>query len=254
MKRHKLKRIDSPNGRAYALKEDDKVSFFPSVTSVLSLKHSTYLADLESKIGKEELIEISQKAALRGTAMHAFLEHYLICIQKKGNPESCLLYTQRKTTDGLLNEMDKARVDAGRSLFYNVFHSGTLDRIKKVLFTEQFLYSKRYKFAGATDLGFLDFSDLIVITDFKSASSPREEDVINKYKCQVAAYVIAFEEMYKKPVHRGELWISHKDGLQIVEILGEEMEKFKLEFITLCELYHSMWDISVFETLYDQDI
>ena len=254
MKRNKLKRLDTEKGRAYVLDEDGKLSFLPSVTSILSLKSSAYLANLEEKIGKEELHEIAHRAALRGTAMHVFLENYLICLQKKGDKNSCLLYTQRKSTDLLLNEIEKERVSAGRSLFYNVYHSGIFDKIKKVLFTEQFLYSKQYLFAGTGDFAFLDVQNSIVMTDFKSASSHRPKDIVDKHKCQVAAYSIAFEELYKKPVNRGEIWISHNDGLQIEEVSGEELAEKKKEFLQLCETYHSMWDISPFIEAYKKDI
>jgi hypothetical protein len=250
-----LQRIDTPNGRAYALlRENDSPLFMPSVTSILSLKSSSYLTELEQKIGKEDLQRISDRAAKRGTAMHLFLENYMICIRKKGDPDSCLLYTQRKSTDTLLHEMDKDRVDNGRSLFYNLYHSGIFDKIKKVIFTEKFLHSEKFLFAGTTDFGFLDTRDYIVITDFKSASSPRDEDTIDKYKYQVAAYAIAFEEMYNKPVHRGEVWISYSDGLQIIEVCGEEMELKKVEFLELCTAYHSMWDVKPFEDYLRQDI
>jgi hypothetical protein len=250
-----LQRIDTPSGRAYALiQEGVKPLFLPSVTSILSLKHSSYLADLEEKIGKEDLQKISERAAKRGTAMHLFLENYMICLKHKGDADACLLYTQRKSTDTLLHDMDKDRVDVGRSLFYNVYHSGLFDKIKKVIFTEKFLHSVEYLFAGTTDFGFLDINDYVVITDFKSASSPRDGETIDKYKCQVAAYAIAFEEMYKKPVHRGEIWISHPDGIQCIEVLGEEMEEKKEEFKALSAAYQSMWDIKPFEDYLSLDI
>ena len=77
-----LQRIDTPGGRAYALmQEGEKPLFLPSVTTVLSLKHSNYLAELEEKIGKEDLQRISERAAKRGTAMHLFLENYMICMK-----------------------------------------------------------------------------------------------------------------------------------------------------------------------------
>ena len=254
-KKKVLQRIDTTSGRAYALIEEGKKAIFlPSVTSVLSLKPSKHLAELEEKIGKEDLQRISERAAKRGTAMHLFLENYMICMKSKGDPDSCLLYTQRKSTDALLHEMDKDRVDVGRSLFYNMYHSGLFDKIKKVIFTEKFLHSVKYLFAGTTDFGFLDVDDYIVITDFKSASSPRDEDTIDKYKCQAAAYSIAFEEMYQKPVQRGEIWISHPDGIQCVEVSGAEMEEKKKEFIQLCEAYHLMWDTKPFEDYLALDI
>ena len=253
-KKKVLQRIDTPSGRAYALFRDNIPLFLPSVTSILSLKSSSYLTDLEEKIGKEDLQRISNRAALRGTAMHLFLENYMICMKMKGNTEACLLYTQRKSTDMLLHDMDKDRVDTGRSLFYNVYHSGLFDNIKKVIFTEKFLYSEKFLFAGTTDFGFLDKNNYIVITDFKSASAPRDRETIDKYKCQVAAYTIAFEEMFKKPVQRGEIWISHPDGMQTAEVMGEEMEKMKREFLELCDIYHSMWDTKPFEDYLALDI
>jgi hypothetical protein len=255
MKKKSLRRIDTPKGRAYMLTSSDKTyKFLPSVTSILSLKSSSYLVDLEQKIGKEELKHISERAALRGTAMHLFLENFMICMQRKGEPDTCLLYTQRKSTDSLLYDMDKERVDIGRKLFYNVYHSGVFDKIKKVIFTEKFLHSEEHLFAGTTDFGFIDIDNYLVITDFKSASTPREEETIDKYKFQVAAYAIAFEEMYKKPVQRGEIWISHSDGMQIIQVSGAEMEQKKLEFLDLCRIYHSMWDTQPFEDFIALDI
>lgn len=247
MNRKTLRRIDTSSGRAYVLEQDGhEPKFLPSVTSILSLKSSSYLAELEKEISKEDLQKISSKAALRGTAMHKFLENYLVCMKNGGNSESCLLYTQRKSTDSLLNEMEKERVDVGRSLFYNIYHSGVLSNIKKIIFTEKFLHSEKFLFAGTTDFGYQDLNKHIVITDFKSASTPRSIDVIDKYKCQAAAYAIAFEEMYNKPVHRGEIWISHKDDLQLEIVADDEMEKKKQEFLDLCQSYHLTWDISPF--------
>jgi len=256
MKRKKLlQRIDTPHGRAYALiQEGSKPIFMPSVTSILSLKSSKYLSDLEKQIGKEDLKRISERAALRGTAMHLFLENYMICLQKKGDPDSCLLYTQRKSTDTLLHDMEKERVDVGRSLFYNMYHSGVFDKVKTVIFTEKFLHSVKHLFAGTTDFGFIDMDDFIVITDFKSASTPRDDETIDKYRYQGAAYIIAFEEMFKKKVHRAEIWISHSDGIQIIEVKGTELEEMKIEFLKLCETYHSMWDVTPFEEYLKLDI
>jgi hypothetical protein len=121
-----------------------------------------------------------------------------------------------------------------------------------VIFTEQFLHSEINLFAGTTDFGYTDLENKIVICDFKSASSERPEDVVHKYKIQTAAYSIAFEEMFNKKVHRGEVWISHPDGLQIETSSGEELKLNKEEFLDLCATYHSMWDTEPFEQYYIQ--
>jgi len=248
--KHKLRRIDSNNGRAYAYQDNDgTVTFLPSVTTVISLKPSTYLDTLEKELGKETLQEIGHKAALRGTAMHNFIENYLMCIKQKGDKDSCLLYTQRKTTDGLLSNMEKKHIDEGRSLFYNMYHEGIFDRIKKIIFTEQFLYSLKYLFAGAADLAYISHDNRIIITDFKSASMEKDGEVIDKYKCQISAYCIAFEEMNNKKVHGGEIWLSHPDGIQIIEISSDEIEEKKIEFLKLCETFHELWDTKPFKEL-----
>lgn len=245
--RKKIRRVDIPAGRCYILESEGNYKYLPSVTSILSMMDKSHLIKLEAEIGKEEFAKISERAALRGTAMHLFMENFLICMKNTNDTETCLLYTQRKSTDALLHEMEKDRVDVGRSLFYNIYHNEeTIPQIKKILFTEQFLYSEKFLFAGTTDFAFLDVNDYIVITDFKSANSPRDENIIAKYRTQVGAYAIAFEEIYKKPVHRGEIWISYPDGLQKIVVKDQELEKHKLEFIELTEQYHSMWDFAPF--------
>ena len=247
--RKKLERLDTPWGRAYVLGEENP-KFLPSVTTILSLVSSAYLVDLEEKIGKEKLAEISEKAALRGTAMHKFLENFVICLQKTGDHEKSLLYTQRKSTDELLSDMEKISIDTGRSLFYNIYHEGLFGDVKKVLLKEGFLYSEEHLFAGTTDFAFLDFSDYIVVTDFKSASSPRSEDIIHKYEMQGGAYAIAFEEIYRKPVQRIEIWISHPDGVQKVIVDGEMLLRRKQEFLYYAGKYREMWEIDKIEKFY----
>ena len=252
--RGKLKRLDTPWGRAYVLGEGKDAKFLPSVTTVLSLVSSAYLVDLEEKIGKEQLKKISEKAMLRGTVMHTFLENFVICLRKSGDLEKSLLYTQRKSTNELLETFEKATVDSGRSLFYNIYHADLFKDVKKVLLSEGFIYSEKYLFAGATDFAFLDWINCIVVTDFKSASSPRGEDTIKKYRLQGGAYVIAFEEMYKKPVDRIEIWISHPNGIQREIISGELLEQCKIEFLEYVEKFKEVWEEDKIRTFYEQQL
>lgn len=250
----KLKRLDTPWGRAYVMGEGSDAKFLPSVTTILSLVSSSYLVDLEEKIGKEELKNISERAARRGTCMHKFLENFVICLRKSGDLEKSLLYTQRKSTDELLSEFEKATVDSGRALFYNIYHEGLFKDVKKVFLSEGFLYSEKHLFAGATDFSFADYLSKIVITDFKSASSPRGEEVIKKYKLQGGAYSIAFEEMYKKPVDRIEIWISHPDGVQREIIGGKDLLHSKTEFLEYAAQFRSMWEEEKIRTFYEQQL
>ena len=239
--RKKIERLDTPWGRAYIIGEGENIQFMPSVTTVLSLVPSNYLEEIRANIGDEQLKIISERAALRGTAMHKFLENFIICLRKTDDKEKCLYYTQRKSTDELLNDLEKKSIDTGRTLFYNIYHAGFFDDVKKVLLSEGFLYSEINLFAGTTDFAFADFRNKIVIVDFKSASSMRSDEVIHKYEIQGGAYSIAFEENYKRPVSKIEIWISFSDGTQRIVLEGEKLEERKQEFLYYCKKYHEMW-------------
>jgi CRISPR/Cas system-associated exonuclease Cas4 (RecB family) len=245
-----VKRLDTPEGRYYihVVKqgksyEEGGFILMPSVTTILSLKVSHRLQELENEIGKEELEKIGQKASRKGTSMHRFLENYFICLRHGGNHENCLLYTQKKTPDDLKKEsLEDDSISAGRNLFYNYIHEGYLDRIRKVLFTERFTWSLIHKFAGTADFVFINQDGRIVIADFKSANKIKDDETIHKYQLQLAAYTIAFEEIYKKRVDHAELWISHPLGIQDVSLSGELMEERKKEFIELSQEYHKNWN------------
>lgn len=249
----KVKRLETPHGRVYVYEDGTITKFMPSVTTILAFEPSPYLQELEAKIGKEELKRIGARAAGRGSAMHKFLENYMICIKNGGHADTCLLYTQKKTIKDLEEEgFERDRIGMGRDLFYNFVYENIFDDVKKVLFTEKFLWSLKHLFAGTTDFGYLSLNDKIIITDFKSASGIRGADVIKKYKKQLAAYTLAFEENHNKKVHEAQIWISHPAGVQIETTSGEEMEQMKRDFLVLCDQFHAQWEIKPFEEYYKE--
>ena len=245
-----VKRIDTPVGRFYKYTIDENKSYdeggfklMPSVTTVLGILGSDKLDKLEAEMGKEALQKLGKKAALRGTAMHMFLENYFICIKNGKDADSCLLYTQKKSPTDLVHDgLEMERITAGRELFYNYLYEGYLDRVKKVIFTERFIWSIIALFAGTADFCFVNENGQLVIGDFKSASSIKDEETIHKYELQLAAYIIAFEEIYKTKVHHAELWISHPLGIQEQILGGDELEERKKQFLSLVEKYHNGWD------------
>jgi hypothetical protein len=252
MKQQRVRRIDTPFGRAYAYGKGKDAILMPSVTTILGSESSPYLEELEAKIGKEELAKISQRAAFRGTAMHLFLENYFICRQNGGDGDKCLLYTQKKTPGDLREDgIADDRIAWGRDLFYNFIHDDIFGQIKKILFTEQFMWSVSNLFAGTADFGFVRaIDDGLVISDFKSASGHRGEDVIKKYKKQLAAYVIAYEEINNKRITNAQVWLSSPEGMQIEILEGEELEQTKIEFLDLCKRFHESWDIQPIREYY----
>ena len=240
--KRKLRRYDTPFGRCYLLGHPPFEKLMPSVTTVLSQKKLQYVEDLREKLGEEKLAEISNNAALRGTAMHKYLENYLIAFKAHNDDDKALLYTQRKTPPDLEGTMPTERIDKGRELFYNIYNEGLLNKIKKILFTERFIWSVDHLFAGTADHGFLTFDDKIILGDFKSASSPRGEEQIHKNQMQLGAYAIAFEENFGYRVSGAEIWISHPQGVQVIELDFNELQKAKNDFLGLLNEFHSQWD------------
>jgi len=243
----KIKRIDTPHGRVYMVKDGGEIKLYPSVTTVLSSEPQPWLEKLASDIGEEELAKISKRAVNRGTVMHTYLENYLVCIGYRGPGEGCLLYSQKKTAKDLEGIYDEKTMERGRNLFYEMLGSKLFEQMKKPLFSEKFLWSNKWGFAGTADFGYEDYEVLqggneVIIGDFKSASSPRNEEQVKKYKKQLGAYSIAYEERTGRKVKRAEVWIAYTEGIQEIILEGNDLEDAKSEFIALCKNYHQNWN------------
>jgi len=245
--KNEIKRVDTPHGRIYMVKHNGTIMIYPSVTTVLSSEANPWLDNLKNEIGEEALLKISQRAANRGTVMHTYLENYLVCLGYRGISDDCLLYSQKKSIKDLGGQFDNATIEKGRNLFYGMLESNLFKKMKKPLFAEKFLWSHDFGFAGTADFGYEDVkiteeSDGDVLGDFKSSNSPRGEEQISKYKKQLGAYSIAYEERTGKIVKRAEIWISHPEGIQEIVLQGEDLETAKADFINLCKNYHKNWN------------
>jgi hypothetical protein len=98
-------------------------------------------------------------------------------------------------------------------------------------------------FAGTADFGYADeIPDGDILGDFKSANSPRNDEQVTKYKKQLGAYTLAYEERTSRKVKRAEVWISYPEGIQAIILEGAELEKAKADFMKLCENYHKNWN------------
>jgi hypothetical protein len=242
---NKIKRVDTPHGRVYMVKDGEEIKIYPSVTTVLSSEANPWLDKLAQDIGEAELAKISQRAANRGTVMHTYLENYLICIGYRGNGDECLLYSQKKSIKDLAGKYDPETIEKGRLLFYTMLESDLFRKMKKPLFSEKFLWSHQYGFAGTADFGYsevIETEDGDILGDFKSANSPRGEDQVGKYKKQLGAYSIAYEERTGRKVKRAEVWIAHPQGIQEIVLQGDDLESAKSNFAALCENYHQNWN------------
>lgn len=242
-----INRVETPYGRVYVFfKSYTDFICMPSVNTVLSIEESSYLAELEKSMGAEKLKALGEKAMLRGSAMHCFLENYFIAYHHNPDHEKALLYTQKKSLKDLENNFLPEDIKLGRDLFYNLYLKGVVKQVKRVLFSEKILYSLKHKVGGTGDFGFENQKNLNILVDFKSSNSIRDISIVNKYKKQIAGYAICYEEIYNKIISRGQVWISNPHDVQIELISTDELEIKKEEFIELSQKFHSVWDERVF--------
>ena len=165
----KLKRIDFLSNRVYQKGKED--TYYPSVTSILSyLPCSAFFLEWLSDVGHNAEI-IRNKAAREGTQVHEAIEKMLAgeeinWINDKGNASYNLQVWQM-----ILKAFD----------FFNTYKP-------KTTATELFLWSDKYRYAGATDwLGEID--GVTWLLDFKTSNH-----ISKSYDLQLAAYAKALEE------------------------------------------------------------
>ena len=192
----------------------------PSVTTILSATQSAEkiesLAKWKERVGDVEADKIRDNAAIRGTAMHAFLEDYLL---------------------------GKDRVDltpvgqAARIMGQRIVDRGLAD-LNEIWGSEVTLYYPGL-YAGATDLaGIYDSAESII--DFKQSNKPKRKEWISDYFIQLAAYAMAHNYVYNTKITQGVILMCTKDNFfQKFIVDGQEFISFQHQFLRKIDQYYS---------------
>ena len=192
----------------------------PSVTTILSATQSAEkiesLAKWKERVGDVEADKIRDNAAIRGTAMHAFLEDYLL---------------------------GKDRVDltpvgqAARIMGQRTVDRGLAD-LNEIWGSEVTLYYPGL-YAGATDLaGIYDSAESII--DFKQSNKPKRKEWISDYFIQLAAYAMAHNYVYNTKITQGVILMCTKDNFfQKFVVDGQEFINFQHQFLRKIDQYYS---------------
>lgn len=243
-----IERKSYPWGRAYEVVRDHQTKLvLPSVTTILKLITEPKFKHLREKFGEQRWQQILDKASFRGTVMHSMLEHFLLEYADSRSVDKSLEVAQKIAKEEEENSPEKLDlIKKGRDLFWNFYHEEFWKDIKCVLHNELFLWTDfRGGWAGATDFIFEDFSGNHVIIDFKSASSPKDEDDILSYKCQISAYMFAYAERYGVIPDRGEIWISNEKGSEIQRftVTKDEFKTYLRKFLELLSQFREIHGI-----------
>ena len=207
-------RIEDHGTRLY----DVNGSRLPSVTTILgATKDQQFLKEWKAKVGEAEADRIKNLSSRRGTAMHKFLEHYIL----------------GTGYDDLTELVQKAKAMAQK-----VIEIG-LTPVEEYYGSEVTLYYPGL-YAGSTDLVCVhNGKDSIV--DFKQSNRPKKEEWIEDYKLQIAAYAMAHDYVHESNIEQGVIMVCTPDlYYQEFVVSGAELRRYKHMFLKRLDSYHDL--------------
>jgi hypothetical protein len=238
-----------PWGRAYIVEGASKAPLIlPSVTTVLKLLKNEKYEMLRKQFGDKRWDKILHDAAERGNVMHRMLELFLLEWAKEKNVDRSLKKAQIFAIEESRRDEGKFSkyVDKGRDLFWNFYHEKFWENILEVVDNEAFLYTTfKGGWAGACDFVYRDLEHNLIVEDFKSSTSLKDEEDILSYKLQIAAYMFMCAEKYNEVPKVGKIRIANEQtsDIQTFEVHDYELKDYLSQFIDLCEKFREINNI-----------
>ena len=188
----------------------------PSVTTILNTtKDQQYLKKWRDKVGENEAQRIFNLSSKRGTAMHKFLEKHI-----QGYGYEALTPIGREAAP-----MAKKIIEVG------------FIPISEYYGSEVTLYYPGL-YAGTTDLVCMH-NNLETIADFKQANRPKEEEWIEDYFLQIAAYAMAHDYVHRSKIEQGIIMVCTPDlYYQEFKFSGATLRSWKHKFLKRLDQYY----------------
>jgi ATP-dependent exoDNAse (exonuclease V) beta subunit len=205
------KRVYNINGEA-----------LPSVTTILQATETEekkkILEQWKQRVGAENADRIRDQAANRGSVLHRIVENYI---------------TDTKHLD--LTDLGQE----AHKMADILIQSAIDERLSEVWGVEPYL-AYQGLFAGQTDLiGIHDGK--ITVCDHKNSNKPKKKEWLHdSYRIQLAAYALAFEDMFGEHIPRGVNFIITKDlYYQEFSWEGEEFKRAKYDWLKRVDEYYA---------------
>ena len=191
----------------------------PSVTTIISATQSEEkrqsLASWQARLGAQAAARVRDVAAMRGTAMHTFLDAYI-----RGTGHRDLTSVGREA-----EPMAKQIINQG------------LSGLDEIWGSEVVLYYPDL-YAGATDVvGIYNGRESII--DFKQSNKPKRREWIDDYFIQLGAYAMAHNYVYQTKIQSGIILMCTKDNLfQKFEVSDKEFVGYQHAFLRKVDEYY----------------
>ena len=191
----------------------------PSVTTIIGATQSEEkkksLADWKARLGDTAADRVRDIAALRGTAMHTYLDAYV-----RGTGHKDLTSVGREA----------------EPMAQKIINDGLID-LNEIWGSEVTLYYPEL-YAGATDVvGIYNGRESII--DFKQTNKPKRREWIEDYFVQLGAYAMAHNYVYQTKIQSGVILMCSKDGFfQKFEVSDKEFVKYQHAFLKRTDQYY----------------
>ena len=209
MKEYNHKTINLPEIKAKTtdgvrLYETPDGNFYPSITTVLSVRNKKGLFEWRKRVGEDVANYVARKAANRGTLVHHMCEDYL-------NNDFDEVKHKKKFLPYVL---------------FNQLKESVLQKIDNIYAQECGLYSDKYKVAGRVDC-IAEYNGKLSIIDFKTSTKERSDAWNESYYIQASAYAEMFEERTGIEINQICILVVTEDGVV------QEFVKDKTEYLPM---------------------
>ena len=194
-------------------------SKLPSVTTIIAATQSEEkrqsLANWKARLGATAADRVKDVAAMRGTAMHTYLDAYI-----------------RGTGHRDLTSIGKEAEPMAKKII-----SEGLSGLDEIWGSEVVLYYPDL-YAGATDVvGIYNGRESII--DFKQTNKPKRREWIDDYFIQLGAYAMAHNFIYDTKIQAGIILMCSKDRLfQKFEVTDKEFVNYQDAFLKKVDEYY----------------
>ena len=210
--------IKARNQNGSRVYETPDGSFYPSITTVLSVRNKKGLFEWRKRVGDDVANYVARTSAARGTAVHHMCEDYLNNFPSDW-PEKWEKHTKKFLPHALFTQLRD-----------NVLH-----RIDNIYSQECGLYSDKYRVAGRVDC-IAEFDGKLSIIDFKTSTKERKDEYNESYYIQASAYAEMFEERTGIEINQIVILVVTQDGVV------QEFVKDKKAYLPLLIETISLWE------------
>ena len=163
---------------------------YPSITSVLSIRQKEGLIKWRQRVGEEVANHVMITSANRGTAVHNMVEDHLNNID--------------------INNVEKYKKQFLPRIMVQVLKP-VLNNINNISLQEAQMFSSNYTVAGRCDC-IAEYEGELSVIDFKTSKGEKEEDWIENYFIQGAAYAEMYEEHFGTPINQIVILVVTEEG------------------------------------------